>query len=138
MENLKTFLSDKCANSMNMYGKIFRYFKGPKYEKIFNGENIDKGFIHSGSGLLISRDGLKKFVEAFNNPKFCPLHFAQLSDQELSNCLRKINVVAAESRDQENKERFITDTFEDLFSWPSQDQYRYSFNPVRLVSICNN
>ena len=130
MENLKEFLADKCSNSMNMYGKILSYPPGSSYE------NAVKGYIHSGSGWLMSRGSLKLFVDTLNNePRLCVWKPDRSEDQELANCLGKINIVAAESRDEEYKERFIMDTFEELYSWPSQYHYRHSFNPIRLVSF---
>ena len=136
MENLKLFLADKCADSMEMYGKTLRYFMGPPFNETFFGENIENGFIQGGAGWLISRDSVKLFIETLNkNPKFCVMIRGQLEDQEICNCFRKLNIFPAETRDDEFRERFLMDKFEQLFSWPSQDQYRYSLNPIRLVKI---
>ena len=62
MENLKTFLANKCPDKNEMYGKTLRYFMGPPFNDTFFGEKIDKGFIQGGSGWLISRNSLKLFI----------------------------------------------------------------------------
>jgi glycoprotein-N-acetylgalactosamine 3-beta-galactosyltransferase len=135
MENLKTFLSHKCPNSKEMYGKALRYFMNDPYIKEFSGKNIDKGFIQGGAGWLISRESVKIFVETLNkDPNFCVMKRGQLEDQEICNCFRKINILTSESRDEEYKERFLMDKFENLFNNPSNDQFRYSLNPIRLVN----
>ena len=119
-----------------MYGKTLRYFMGPPYNDTFYGENLDRGFIQVGAGWLISRDSLKQFIESTKqDPKFCVMKRGQLEDQEICNCFKKLNIFPAETRDDELRERFLMDKFEQLFSWPSQDQYRYSLNPIRLVDI---
>ena len=136
MENLKTFLAHKCPDTNEMYGKTLRYFMGPPFNDTFFGENIDKGFIQGGAGWLMSRDSLKIFIETIKkDPQFCVMKRGQLEDQEICNCFRKLNIFPAETRDDESRERFLMDKFEQLFSWPSQDQYRYSLNPIRLVNF---
>ena len=51
----------------------------------------------------------------------------------ICNCFRKLNIFPGETRDDEYRERFLMDKFEQLISRPSIDQYRFSFNPIRLV-----
>jgi glycoprotein-N-acetylgalactosamine 3-beta-galactosyltransferase len=139
MENLKTFLAHKCPDSRVMYGKRLRYFSRPPYNDTFYGENIEQGFIQGGAGWLISKETVKLFVETQNkDPNFCVMKRGQLEDQEICNCFRKLNIFPGETRDDEWRERFLMDKFEQLFTWPSQDQYRYSLNPIRLVNIIFN
>ena len=111
-------------------------FHGSPVNDTFFGEKIDKGFIQGGSGWLISRNSLKLFIETTKkDPQFCVMKRGQLEDQEICSCFKKLNIFPAETRDDELRERFLMDKFEQLFSWPSQDQYRYSLNPIRLVDI---
>lgn len=134
MENLKTFLADKCPDSKKMYGKALRYFMKEPFIREFSGENIDKGFIQGGAGWLISRESLKLFIETMRkDSQFCVMKRGQLEDQEICNCFRRINILTSDSRDREYKERFLMDKFEQLFFYPSNDQLRYSLNPIRLV-----
>ena len=111
MENLRYFLADKCADEKTLYGKIMKYNRegGEMYR---SGDN-SKGFIQGGSGWLASRESIRLFANTLQKiPKFCVMRKGQWEDQEISNCYRKIDVYPGETRDSENKERFLMDKFE--------------------------
>ena len=71
--------------------------------------------------------------EMRKNASFCVMIDGRTEDQEISDCFRKLNIYPGESRDELNRERFLMDTFEQLWAKPSKEQLDYFFNPVRTV-----
>ena len=80
-------------------------------ETLKSGDN-SRGFIQGGSGWLSSREAIKRFGEAMKkDSNFCVCTNGALEDQEISDCYRKVDVYPGESRDEENRERFLMETF---------------------------
>ncbi|XP_013115380.2 glycoprotein-N-acetylgalactosamine 3-beta-galactosyltransferase 1 [Stomoxys calcitrans] len=70
--------------------------------------HVEPDYIVGGSGLVLSKSALKKFIdEAYENclEAYDLLQIDQ--DRILSNCLRNIDVIAGDSRDEHGQERFI-------------------------------
>ena len=131
MENLRLFLANKCSDENVIYGKILRYVAN---KNIYTSGNNSKGFLQGGSGFLISRESLRLFVREYKkDAKFCVMLSGTREDQEISDCFRKINIYPGETRDSQDRERFLMDRFDQLWSKPSIDQMDYAFNPVKIV-----
>ena len=61
----------------------------------------------------MSREAFRLFGEAMkNDSKFCVLYQGTAEDQEISNCLRKLDIYPGETRDELMRERFLMDPFE--------------------------
>ena len=130
MENLKLFLADKCPEDLKIYGKTL------KYGKNFEGSNTVRGYIHTGSGLVVSREALKLFAKSMNiYSNFCADFKEELNGQTLSDCFKKINIYPGETRDEFGRERFFMDPFYQLWEQPSPELQVYSLNPIKLVNI---
>jgi glycoprotein-N-acetylgalactosamine 3-beta-galactosyltransferase len=110
MENLKYFVKDKCPNEGKLYGKVMKHPPWDK-ETLKSGDN-SRGFIQGGSGWLSSHEAIKRFGEAMKrDPNFCVCGNGAREDQEISDCYRKVDVYPGESRDEENRERFLMNQF---------------------------
>jgi glycoprotein-N-acetylgalactosamine 3-beta-galactosyltransferase len=110
IDNLKLFVQDKCPSEPKLYGKVMIY--GPDQKAFYTSGDNNRGFIQGGSGWLSSHEAIKRFGEAMKkNNKFCVCHNGWIEDQEMSDCYRKVNVYPGESRDNENRERFLMNAF---------------------------
>jgi hypothetical protein len=86
----------------------------PTEKRIYTSGDNNRGFIQGGSGWLASREAIKLFAEAMKkDPSFCPNRNGLIEDQEVSDCYRKVNVYPGESRDSENRERFLMNAFDE-------------------------
>ena len=132
MENLRLFLANKCPDEKVIYGKILSYYR---HKHRYNRGNNSAGFLQGGSGFLISRESLRLFVKEYKkDAKFCVMIAGSKEDQEICDCFRKINIYPGETRDSQNRERFLMDKFDQMWSNPSIDQVDYVFNPIKTVS----
>nr|XP_002740794.1 PREDICTED: glycoprotein-N-acetylgalactosamine 3-beta-galactosyltransferase 1-like [Saccoglossus kowalevskii] len=94
-ENLRYFLSDKDPTQPLYYGRRFKPY-------------VAQGYMSGGSGYVISREGLKRLVEkAFKDTKKCkgPSNNGA-EDVEMGRCLDSVGVIASDSRDSNERERF--------------------------------
>ena len=96
LENLRYMLSNYDPETPIHFGAKFKaYFK--------------KGWMSGGSGYVLSRSAVKKFVKvALPNPNICresPNTFAE--DLEIGICLGNIGVMVGDSRDEKGKSRFM-------------------------------
>jgi glycoprotein-N-acetylgalactosamine 3-beta-galactosyltransferase len=112
MENLKSFLADKCPSEKKLYGKVMIHDKNT--QEVYTSGNNSLGYIQGGSGWLSSRESIRLFAEAMkSDSKFCVCRNGNFEDQEVSDCFRKLNIYPGESRDDENRERFLMNKFEE-------------------------
>jgi len=110
MENLKLFVQDKCPNERKLYGKVMRYGLTHVTDngKEFHNDTNSQGFVQGGTGFVASREAIRQFAEAMkNDSKFCVNGNGWYEDQEISACYRKVGVYPGETRDGENRERFL-------------------------------
>ena len=111
LENLRSFLANKCRDERVIYGKILKMNYANR--QIYTSGDNTRGFLQGGSGVLISNEAVKLFAQAMkNDSKFCTMIHGNLEDQEISDCLRKLNIYPGETRDHLNRERFFMDPFE--------------------------
>ena len=113
MDNLRYFLADKCADEKLMYGKVMSYY-GEQIKIYASGDNR-RGFIQGGCGWLVSRESIRAFVQEMDKDpeNFCVMRNGAIEDQEVSDCYRKVNVYPGDSRDAENRERFLMNKFDE-------------------------
>ena len=110
VENLRLFLVDKCPTEKTLYGKVMIY--APPQKAAYTSGDNNRGFIQGGSGWLASREAIRLFAEGMKkDPNFCVCRNGAIEDQEVSDCYRKVNVYPGESRDAENRERFLMNAF---------------------------
>lgn len=61
---------------------------------------VKQGYMSGGSGYVLSKEALKRFVEkGMTNPKICRGGHAGSEDVELGKCMMNLNVIAGDSRD---------------------------------------
>ncbi|XP_042888173.1 glycoprotein-N-acetylgalactosamine 3-beta-galactosyltransferase 1-like isoform X2 [Penaeus japonicus] len=95
MENLRYMLSS--------YDPNFPIYFGSRLRKFFK-----EGFLGGGSGYVMSRETLRKFVEkALPNKSSCTDGERGLEDVELAKCLLQIGVLIGDSRDSSGRGRFF-------------------------------
>ena len=83
-----------------------------KKKAIYTSGDNNRGFIQGGSGWLSSHEAIRLFGESMKrDAKFCVCQNGQIEDQEISDCYRKVDVYPGESRDNENRERFLMNAF---------------------------
>lgn len=68
------------------------------------GSYVKQGYVSGGAGYVLSKEALKRFVEAFKTDK-CT-HSSSIEDLALGRCMEIINVEAGDSRDTTGKETF--------------------------------
>ncbi|KAM4045478.1 glycoprotein-N-acetylgalactosamine 3-beta-galactosyltransferase 1-like [Anomaloglossus baeobatrachus] len=124
VENLQWMLSNYTSDQPVYFGKRFKLF-------------AQQGFMSGGAGYVLSKESVKRFVEAFRTGD-CT-HTSHLEDVALSECMEKIGVIAGDSRDPQKRETFhpyspethLTTHF-DQDAWYS----KYAFYPVIEGSQC--
>ncbi|KAK7069549.1 glycoprotein-N-acetylgalactosamine 3-beta-galactosyltransferase activity protein, partial [Halocaridina rubra] len=77
-----------------------------------------KDYLQGGAGYVISREGVKRFVEkAFPRPEICREYdWGQDEDMEMGRCLTNVGVVLGDSRDEFGRNRFFQHTPEDYIT----------------------
>ncbi|XP_032807556.2 glycoprotein-N-acetylgalactosamine 3-beta-galactosyltransferase 1-like [Petromyzon marinus] len=125
MENLKLLLVSYSPSEPIFFGRKFKYF-------------VKQGYMSGGGGYAMSREAVRKFVEAFETGK-CT-HASTIEDVEVAKCLAKVGVVAGESLDMHRRETFHGVFPEELLT-KKHDQkpfwYRdYSYHPLELGPRC--
>jgi glycoprotein-N-acetylgalactosamine 3-beta-galactosyltransferase len=131
MENLKLFLANRCSDDMSIYGKVLKHTHMSKH---YNAGDNSKGFLQGGTGVIISREALRLFVQALrNDSQFCVMFHGGFEDQEIANCFRKINIYPGDTRDGVYRERFFMEMFHQIWEQPSDVYSSHSINKVQLV-----
>ncbi len=130
MENLKQFLSDKCSNHMTYYG--FRY-------KPYTPDTFAHDFNSGGAGYVISNKAVKTFSENYlGNGRFCRKTTGS-EDVDIAKCLKEINVLPGDSRDERGLERFHPLSYESMWNiTPANRTYhhaRFRLKKVRILIL---
>lgn len=118
MENLKSFLANRCSNDNHTYGFNFN-----------NGELYHSG----GGGYLVSRETVRALGNALeSNASFCSMSQGY-EDLEVAGCLHKLNVTLGESRDEMGRERFHGISLKDHWEGNKKWIEGYAFHKPKYV-----
>ncbi|KAI9562629.1 hypothetical protein GHT06_010083 [Daphnia sinensis] len=115
MENMRHLLSSfDVATAVHL---------GFRYENPNNG----KHFMSGGSGYVLTKEAIRRFVETGvgnvtnevqmthpNKTSTCSPGHKGLEDAKLGSCLEKLNVTAGDSRDENEEERFLPFSLEEM------------------------
>ncbi|XP_035475885.2 glycoprotein-N-acetylgalactosamine 3-beta-galactosyltransferase 1 [Scophthalmus maximus] len=63
-----------------------------------------QGYMSGGAGYVLSKEALRRFVSGFSSGK-CT-HFSDIEDMALGQCMEKMQVEAADTRDVKNRQTF--------------------------------
>ncbi|CAI5788681.1 glycoprotein-N-acetylgalactosamine 3-beta-galactosyltransferase 1 [Podarcis lilfordi] len=91
LDNLRWLLSKHSPEKPIYFGRKFKPF-------------VKQGYMSGGAGYVLSKEALKRFVDAFKTNK-CT-HSSSIEDLALGKCMESINVEAGDSRDTTGKETF--------------------------------
>uniref|UniRef100_A0A8B9WS54 Glycoprotein-N-acetylgalactosamine 3-beta-galactosyltransferase 1 n=1 Tax=Bos mutus grunniens TaxID=30521 RepID=A0A8B9WS54_BOSMU len=91
LDNLRWLLSKYNPEEPIYFGRRFKPY-------------VKQGYMSGGAGYVLSKEALKRFVEAFKTDK-CT-HSSSIEDLALGRCMEIINVEAGDSRDTTGKETF--------------------------------
>jgi len=122
VDNLRTFLSDKNSSDPVTFGYNFKVI-------------VFKGYHSGGGSYVLSRESLRRFYEAHQDPKSGCRKDGGAEDAEVAKCLRTKGVYPGRSLDAQNRELFHALSFHDHFHGTYPDWLvKNSENPVRIVS----
>ncbi len=125
MENLKKFLRYKCSSDMTYYG--FRY-------KPLLPDTFSHDFNSGGAGYVISNKAVRKFSENYlGNNWFCR-NTTGSEDVDIAKCMKEINVLPGDSRDEQGLERFHPLSYESMWNIsPANRTYNHSRFALKKV-----
>ena len=122
VDNLRTFLSDKNSSDPVTFGYNFKVI-------------VSKGYHSGGGSYVLSRESLRRFYEAHQDPKSDCRKDGGSEDVEVAKCLRTKGVYPGRSLDAQNRELFHPLSFYDHFHGNFPDWLRqYAENSLRTVS----
>ena len=122
VDNLRTFLSDKNSSDPVTFGYNFKVI-------------VSKGYHSGGGSYVLSRESLRRFYEAHQDPKSGCRKDGGAEDAEVAKCLRTKGVYPGRSLDAQNRELFHPLSFYDHFHGNFPDWLRqYAENSLRTVS----
>jgi glycoprotein-N-acetylgalactosamine 3-beta-galactosyltransferase len=84
---------------------------------------------------VLSRESLRRFYEAHNDPNTTCRKDGGSEDVEIANCLRTKDVYPGKSLDKYNRERFHPLKFIDHFNSKPGWLQSYAENPLQTVSL---
>ena len=127
VDNLRAFLSDKCADENTAFGRVL-LFKPLK----------DMGYLAGGSGYALSRETVRRFGQEMERkgPSFCKSD-TKFEDIDLAGCLYKIGVELGDSRDGLGRDRFHPLDFDSTWRRNNTWLQNYSKYEARTVRISN-
>ncbi|XP_039092173.1 glycoprotein-N-acetylgalactosamine 3-beta-galactosyltransferase 1 [Hyaena hyaena] len=91
LDNLRWLLSKYNPEDPIYFGRRFKPY-------------VKQGYMSGGAGYVLSKEALKRFVNAFKTNK-CT-HSSSIEDLALGKCMEVMNVEAGDSRDIDGKETF--------------------------------
>ncbi|XP_041636024.1 glycoprotein-N-acetylgalactosamine 3-beta-galactosyltransferase 1-B-like [Cheilinus undulatus] len=91
VDNLRLLLANHTVEEPIYFGRKFKPY-------------VKQGYMSGGAGYVLSKEALRRFVEGFKN-KTCT-HASSIEDLELGRCMEKVGVLAGNSRDSVQRERF--------------------------------
>ncbi|XP_053949228.1 glycoprotein-N-acetylgalactosamine 3-beta-galactosyltransferase 1-like [Anastrepha ludens] len=103
--------------------------------------NIEQVYMSGGSGYVLSRESLRRFVESaiVNNTNCDAINDHQPEDVAMGQCLRAVNVTAGDSRDTHGEWRFFPFTpFDALTETQPSDDYWFLFYSFYTPRACRD
>ncbi|PAV87153.1 hypothetical protein WR25_10659 [Diploscapter pachys] len=128
MENLRMMLLAHSPDEPIHFGAKFKLF-------------VKQGYMSGGSGYVLSKSALKKFVtEAIPNKKICRDGHVGSEDVEIGECLENIGVKAGDSRDSRGRHRFFPIQLDKILSrdpvGPESWLWQYTKYPLERGENC--
>ncbi|XP_044141378.1 glycoprotein-N-acetylgalactosamine 3-beta-galactosyltransferase 1-like [Bufo gargarizans] len=117
VDNLRWMLSSYTPDQPIYFGKRFKPF-------------LKQGYMSGGAGYVLSKESLKRFIDGFRTG-MCT-HKSSVEDLELGDCMERMGVISADTRDSEKRETFHPFTPEFHMSEHVREgsYYEYCFYPV--------
>ncbi|CAF2064629.1 unnamed protein product [Rotaria magnacalcarata] len=124
VDHLKTFLSEQNASEPVTFGYNFKL-------------HVPKGYHSGGASYVLSRESLRRFYVAHQDPGTKCRKDGGSEDVEIARCLRTKDVYPGKSLDKQNRELFHPLPFADHFlgsfpGWLAQ----YAENPLQSSYNC--
>ncbi|XP_075119238.1 glycoprotein-N-acetylgalactosamine 3-beta-galactosyltransferase 1-A-like [Leptodactylus fuscus] len=118
VDNLRWMLSNYSTEQPLYFGKRFKVF-------------VKQGYMSGGAGYVLSKESLRRFIEGFNTG-VCT-HKSSVEDLELGDCMEKMGVIPADTRDSEKRESFhpFAPDFHISGHFPAGSSYHhYCYYPI--------
>ncbi|CAF0897329.1 unnamed protein product [Rotaria sordida] len=127
VEHLKTFLSKQNSSEPITFGYTFQF-------------HVRKGYHSGGASYVLSRESLRRFYEAHNDPAANCAKDGGAEDIEIARCLRKKGVYPGKALDKENRELFHPLPFHEHFHGVFPDWLlKRAANPLQShYNCCSN
>ncbi|CAF2048972.1 unnamed protein product [Rotaria magnacalcarata] len=124
IEHLKAFLREQNTSEPVTFGYNFKVI-------------VPKGYHSGGGSYVLSRESLRRFYEAHQDPALNCRKDGGSEDVEVANCLRKKGVYPGKSLDKQNRELFHPLSFADHFRGTFPDWLlQYAENPLGAHYNC--
>ena len=125
MENLRQFLSDKCADDMTYYGFRYKPLKPDTFEHDFNS---------GGAGYVISNNAVRKFSQNYAESDSYCRNLTGSEDVDIAKCLDEIQIQPGDSRDEFGLERFHPLSYESMWNLtPKKRTFHHARFPIKKV-----
>ncbi len=95
---------------------------------------VRNGYHSGGGGYVLSREAVKRFYQAHQNPNTTCAKDGGSEDVEIANCLRTVDVYPGKSIDNNNRERFHPNSFFDHYIGPVPT-WLYTYSETRPHSV---
>lgn len=129
MDNMRYMLSEYSPDDPIYFGHKFKTHSH-RY-----------GYFSGGSGYVMSREALKRFTQqAMKNSSLCKTDNTGAEDWQMGSCMDNVGVLAGDSRDKFNRERFLPfRAYSHLFSHRTNWYWdRKYYDTDEGVDCCSN
>uniref|UniRef100_A0A914NXT4 N-acetylgalactosaminide beta-1,3-galactosyltransferase n=1 Tax=Panagrolaimus davidi TaxID=227884 RepID=A0A914NXT4_9BILA len=118
MENLRSFLLTFNKSEDLYFGARFKF------------ENVLKGYMSGGAGVILTKSALKKLVENFDNSNICPQKSDENDDLSLGICAKNLNITFVDTRDNLGRHRMLPwSPTSHFINGLDKEQFKYLYYP---------